>query len=62
MTSKRPLCTEENDQFQECMNKKSVVKVMKIDDKINQKKLLLEAIKSHDVTGIGYLNPVELTI
>ena len=73
MPSKRPFGDEENNQIQSkkakmvraikaCMKNKPVVKLTKIDDKINQKKLLFEAIKSQDVTGVQDLLKIKVDV
>ena len=73
MPSKRPLCIEENDYIQskrakmvtaiqKCMKNKPIVKLINIDDKINQKKLLFEAIESHDVKSLEELLKIKLDL
>ena len=73
MPSKRPFHIEEIDQFQskkfkmakaiqECMKNKPIVKLINIDDKINQKKLLFEAIESHDVKSLEELLKIKVDL
>ena len=71
MPSKRPFHIEEIDQFQskkfkmlkdieECMKNKPIVKLINIHDKVNQKKLLFEAIESHDVKSLEELLKIKV--